>query len=59
MPVLHFQLLLLNKLLLSAVTGLTNVIRAVDCMQIAIKASSDDKGQRRTHSSDVNVVARG
>ena len=44
MPVLHFQLLLLNKLLLSAVTSLTNVIRAVDCMQIAIKASSDDKG---------------
>ena len=28
----------------SAVTSLTNVIRAADCRQIALKASSDDKG---------------
>jgi len=42
-PALRFQLLLLHKLSFNAVASLTNVIRAVDYMQIATKASSDNE----------------
>jgi len=52
MPTLRFQLLYLNKLSFNAVAGLTNVTRAVDCAQVAIKASSDDEG---THIQHMNV----
>jgi len=49
MPTLRFQLLYLNKLSFNAVAGLTNVTRAVDCAQVAIKASSDDEGTHIQH----------
>ena len=60
-PALRFQLLLLHKLSFNAVASLTNVIRAVDYMQIATKASSDNEdiytwGKKSAY--DVNIVAR-